>query len=226
MRRLGLAVACLAALAAAQGALAGTTPSQSTHGGTGHTIQTPAAPPPRTPQLTQDQATRDFLRYPKVADWLSRYPKKGRVTEATYDAPSSTWTVKVWWGAAGEIAEGKVSDPGGTVTEAWTGPQVAWKMARGYPGAFGGTKINSLPVWLAFCAAFLLGLVDWRRPLSIRNLDLLVLLSFSVSLWYFNRGDVFTSVPLAYPPLVYLVLRALWAVRRGPAKTGRPLWPV
>jgi len=39
------------------------------------------------------------------------------------------------------------------VTESWTGPQVAWKMARGYEGAFGGDEINSLPVWLAFCAA-------------------------------------------------------------------------
>ena len=85
------------------------------------------------------------------------------------------------------------------MTEAWTGPQVAWKMARGGNGAFGGERINSYPVWLGFCAAFLLGLVDWRRLLSLRNLDLLALLSFSVSLWFFNRGDVFTAVPLAYP---------------------------
>ena len=42
-------------------------------------------------------------------------------------------------------------------------------MARGYKGAFGGTKINSYPVWLGLCAIFLLGLVDWRRPLSVRN---------------------------------------------------------
>src|SRR5205807_4542673 len=97
---------------------------------------------------------------------------------------------------AGEIATGRVDDATATVTEAWTGPQVAWKMARGYKGAFGGDKINSYPVWLGFCARFLLALVDWRRLLSLRNLDLLVLLSFSVSLWYFNRGDVFTAMPL------------------------------
>jgi len=47
--------------------------------------------------------------------------------------------------------------------------------------------------------AFLLGLFDFRRPLSLRNLDLLALLSFSVSLWFFNHGNIFTSVPLAYP---------------------------
>jgi hypothetical protein len=113
------------------------------------------------------------------------------------------------------------------VTEAWTGPQVAWKMARGYDGAFGGREINSLPVWLGFCALFLLGLGDLRRPLSLRNLDLLVLLSFSVSLWFFNRGEIFTSVPLAYPPLLYLLGRMVWSAWRGRLGTGAvPVWPV
>jgi hypothetical protein len=112
------------------------------------------------------------------------------------------------------------------VTEAWTGPQVAWKMARGYDGAFGGREINKLSYWLAFCIAFLLGLADFRRLLSLRNLDLLALLSFSVSLWYFNHGDIFTSVPLVYPPLVYLLARCVWiGVRGQPARAGRPLWP-
>ncbi len=87
-----------------------------------------------------------------------------------------------------EIAEGKVDDLTGQVTEAWTGPQVAWKMARGGGGAFGGKKINDPWVWGAFCVVFLLGLADLRRPFSVRNLDLLALLSFSISLWFFNEG--------------------------------------
>ena len=107
------------------------------------------------------------------------------------------------------------------MTEAWTGPQVAWGMARGSPGAFGGKKLNSYPVWLAFCAVFLLGLVDWRRPLSLRTLDLVALLSFSVSLWFFNRGNIFASAPLAYPPLVYLIGRGLWIGFTGRATAGR-----
>ena len=53
------------------------------------------------------------------------------------------------------------------MTEAWTGPQVAWKMARGRPGAFGGRTLNTWYVWLALCAVFLLGLADLRRPLSL-----------------------------------------------------------
>jgi hypothetical protein len=191
------------------------------------------------PRLTKERATALFLGDDKVADWVGRYPRKGRVTDATYEADASKcsagaqggcWTVHVWWSKnkhvdAGEIAQGKVDDRSTRITEAWTGPQVAWKMARGYDGAFGGKKINTLPVWLAFCAAFLLGLADFRRPLSLRNLDLLALLSFSVSLWYFNDGNIFTSVSLAYPPLAYLLARCVWiGVHGRPVRAARPLW--
>jgi len=184
--------------------------------------------------LTERRAVAIFLADDKVADWLTRYPRKGRTTDATFEADPSKcqagaqggcWTVHVSSGDAGEIAQGKVDDQLGAVTEAWTGAQVAWKMARGYDGAFGGKKINSLPIWLAFCIVFLVGLADFRRPLSIRNLDLLVLLSFSVSLLYFNRGDIFTSVPLAYPPLAYLLARCIWIGSTGRATASRSLWP-
>ena len=47
-----------------------------------------------------------FERDPKVRDWLARYPMKGRVDEETYDPSDASWTVKIWWGKAGEIAEG------------------------------------------------------------------------------------------------------------------------
>jgi hypothetical protein len=98
-------------------------------------------------------------------------------------------------------------------------------MARGYKGAFGGVKINSPWVWGAFCLVFLLGLVDWRRPLSLRTLDLLMLLSPSVSLWYFNHGNVFTAVPLFYPALIWVVLRGVWIGATGRGSSTRPIWP-
>jgi hypothetical protein len=164
-----------------------------------------------------------FLAYPKVHGWLQRYPPHPQ-TDATY--AQGLWTVNVWSGAAGEIATGKVDDATGGVTEAWTGPQVAWRMARGYSGAFGGAKINSAPVWLAFCAVFLLGLVDWRRLRSVRNVDLLVLVSLSVSLWFFNRGHVFAAMACAYPPMVWLLLRCVWIARRDTRPSGAPVWPV
>jgi hypothetical protein len=177
-------------------------------------------------RLTKDQAVAAFLRHQKVEGWLDRYPERGRIEDADYDAKSGAWTVHVWWREAGEIATGKVDDSSRTVTEAWTGPQVAWKMARGYDGAFGGKAINRLDVWLGLCAVFLLGLVDWRRPFSLRTLDLLALLSFSVSLWFFNEGDVFTSMALVYPPLAYLLGRMLWVGLRGRGTAGGAVWPV
>ena len=178
-------------------------------------------------RLTEKRATAILLADHKVADWLTRYSSKGRFTEASFQKSYGLWTVKVWWGKAGEIATGRVDDKTGKVTEAWTGPQVAWKMARGGNGAFGGKVINNTWIWLGFCLAFFLGLANLRRPLSVRNLDLLVLLSFSASLWFFNRGDIFTSVPLAYPPMAYLLGRMVWiGARRRSASASRPVWPL
>jgi hypothetical protein len=199
---------------------------------TAHAATTTSVPNPVTtttplaqakPRTTTNQAIRLFLADDKVADWLKRYPPRPD-TDATFK--DGVWTVNVFSGRAGEIATGKVDDATGSIVEAWTGPQVAWKMARGYEGAFGGTKINSYKVWLSLCALFLLGLVDWRRPLSIRNLDLLVLLSLSLSLWFFNRGNVFAAMPLAYPPLVWLLARCLWIGRSDTRPRGAPVWPV
>jgi hypothetical protein len=196
----------------------------------GPALAAPGKPKPLGPpeqRLTAAQTKAIFLRNEKVSDWLAHYPQRLWQTDATFDQDHKFWRVNVWAGEAGEVATGKVDDTSGAVSEAWTGPQVAWKMARGLPGAFGGKEINSAPVWLGFCALFFLGLADLRRPFSLRNLDLLVLLSFTVSLWFFNRGDIFTSVPLAYPPLLYLLGRMAWSAWRGRLGTGAvPVWPV
>src|SRR5215218_3465765 len=189
----------------------------------------PGKPKPLRPpeqRLTEAQAKAIFLRNEKVSDWLTHYPKRLWQTDASFDQDHKLWRVNVWAGAAGEVATGKVDDTSGAVAEGWTGPQVAWKMARGLSGAFGGKEINSAPVWLGFCALFFLGLGDLRRPLSLRNLDLLALLSFSVSLWFFNRGDIFTSVPLADPPLLYLLGRMAWSAWRGGPGASRAVWPI
>ncbi|HEY8703932.1 MAG TPA: hypothetical protein VIL98_04195 [Gaiellaceae bacterium] len=203
------------ALALAPAAAAGTTVTNPL------TATTPLAQ--TSPHLPKQEAIARLLADRKVHDWLARYPPKP-TTDATFK--QGTWTVNVWSGKAGEVATGLVDDQTGVVTEAWTGPQVAWKMARGYTGAFGGEKINSYPVWLAFCAVFLLGLVDWRRPFSLRNADLLVLLSLSASLWFFNHGNIFTAVPLAYPPLLWLLVRCVWVARRDRPTRGAPVWPI
>jgi hypothetical protein len=220
-------VATLAAAVVAPTALgASTTITAPVYDGKGHLIQTPLVPQGQQAELTRQRALRNFERDPKVAAWLARYPQSGRSDEETYDAKTGEWTVKVWWGAAGEIAQGTVLDATGTVVEAWTGPQVAWGMARGSSGAFGGTAINNPWVWGAFCLVFLVGLADLRRPLSLRNLDLLFLLSPTASLWFFNHGDVFTAVPLFYPCLAWVVLRGTWIGVRNRGTPGAPTWPV
>jgi hypothetical protein len=115
---------------------------------------------------------------------------------------------------AKEIGQVIVDDATGHVLEQWTGFQVAWTMARGYPGAF-GEHVNALYIWLPLCVLFFVPFFDWRHPLRLAHLDLLVLLSFSVSLAFFNHGRIYASVPLAYPPLLYLLARMLALLRRG-----------
>jgi len=127
--------------------------------------------------------------------------------------------------AAGEQVALAIVDPGtGALRESWTGYQVAWKMARGYSGSF-GHKLNAPYVFLPLCALFLIGLLDWRRPWRAASLDLLVLLGFGLSHYFFNRGEIGVSVPLQYPVLLYLLGRALWVGLRGHGEGIRPVWP-
>jgi len=119
-----------------------------------------------------------------------------------------------------EIGLVVIDDLSRRVVEQWTGFQIAWTMARGYPGAF-GRHVNALYIWLPLCVLFMLPFIDFRRPFSMLHLDLLALLSFSVSLAFFNHADIYASVPLAYPPLLYLLARMLALLRRS-AQGRRP----
>jgi hypothetical protein len=215
-----LLAALLAALVLAPSAAAAPAP---VYDADGNLVQTPFAPPQPEPNLDEERAVALFLKDPKVASWLERYPPNPTTDADRRD--DGNWTVRVWSGEAGQVALGVVDDAGEVVTESWTGPQVAWKMARGYDGAFGGKTINKQWVWLAFCAVFLLGLGNLRRPFSLRNLDLLALLAFTPSLYFFNRGEVFWSAPLAIPPLLYVIGRLAWIGARGRPTRTPPTWP-
>jgi len=123
------------------------------------------------------------------------------------------WQVSYFSRSKKEIGQVIIEDRTGAVLEQWTGFQVAWTMARGYTGAF-GRHVGALYVWLPLCALFLLPFASFRRPLSLLNLDLLMLLSFSVSLAFFDHAHIYASVPLSYPPLLYLLARMLAMLRR------------
>ncbi len=142
-----------------------------------------------------------------------------------YLKPGFHWQVSYFSkGGKKEIGQIIIDDLSGRVLEQWTGFQVAWTMARGYPGAF-GRHVNSLYIWLPLCVLFLVPFLNYRKPLSLINLDLLVLLSFSVSLAYFNHGRIGLSVPLVYPPLLYLLARML-ALMRRPREGARAPGPL
>ena len=92
-----------------------------------------------------------------------------------------------------------VDDVGGDILESWSGHQVAWRMARGYPGAF-GRAVNAPWVWLTLCFIFVVGLFDWRRPLRLAHLDLLVIVAgFGVSHYFFNEGRSGSRSPSPIP---------------------------
>ncbi|MGN6815358.1 MAG: hypothetical protein ACTHK3_04655 [Solirubrobacterales bacterium] len=182
-----------------------------------------AAPEPsaaNSDRITSGKAIAAADRDPKVLEERREHPNL---------APSATmreghWEV-AYFAAGKEVALVLVDPHNGEVTEAWTGYQVLWKMARGYSGAF-GHKLNAPYVFLPLCAIFLLGLVDWRRLWRVANLDLLVLLGFGVSHYFFNRAEIGVSVPLVYPVLAYLFGRCLWIGLRGRGEGLRPVWPV
>jgi hypothetical protein len=117
-----------------------------------------------------------------------------------------------------------VSGLTGEVLEVWTGPQAATPLARGGEPSL-GRSLNKPWVWLPLAALFLLPFVDPRRPLRLVHLDLLVLLAFGLSQLYFNQGRLEISVPLVYPLLAYLLVRALLAGFRPRPRLREALVP-
>jgi hypothetical protein len=188
---------------------------------TGSSTATSAAPQADqvTPNLSRSRAIRIARSDPKFAEQRRRY---GRLT-ASAQAKPGTWQVD-FYASGTERVQVVVDDATGTVRESWTGYQIAWQMARGYPDQF-GHKLNAPYVWLPLAGIFLFGLLDWRRKRRMVHLDLLVLLSFGISAIYFNNGEIGVSVPLTYPPLAYLLARMLWVGFRGAGEGLRPSAP-
>jgi glycosyl transferase family 87 len=145
-----------------------------------------------------------------------------RLAPTAYTKGPGRWQVS-FFDRGDEAVQVQVDDRTGAVLEQWRGPQVAWSMARGYAGAF-GRKLNAPYIWIPLCVLFLAPFVDPRRPLRLLHLDLLVLVAFSASHVFFNRGEIGVSVPLVYPLLAYLLVRMLVAALRPHVRAG-PLVP-
>ncbi len=176
--------------------------------------------PPVGRQLSANRVLQIADGLPKMRAVRARY--RGSYGGAYLKGPGR-WQVSYFSKKGQEIGQVIIADHNGKVLEQWTGFQIAWSMARGYPGAF-GRHVNALYIWIPLCVLFFLPFLDWRKPLRLLHLDLLVLLSFSVSLAYFNHGRIYTSTPLVYPPLLYLLARMLALARVGArhAELGEP----
>jgi glycosyl transferase family 87 len=215
-----LAVAAAVLLIALPGAAraqttpaAGSTPGSASSRGTGGEPTAPAT------NLTESEAIRIARTDPQVAAERRRYGP----LDPTAESKPGTWQVDFYADGTDRV-QVVVDDATTQIRETWTGYQIAWQMARGYPGQF-GHKLNAPYVWIPLAAIFLLGLVDFRRKSRMVHLDLLVLLSFGISEIYFNDGNIGVSVPLAYPPLLYLLARMIWVGFRGAGEGLRPSAP-
>ncbi len=188
--------------------------------------------PPRGRHLSANQVLEIANRLPRMKKVRAEHP--GSYGGAYFKGPArwqvSYFTKQTKTEPSKEIGQVIIADANGRVLEQWTGFQIAWTMARGYPGAF-GRHVNALYIWIPLCVLFFAAFFDWRKPFRLLHLDLVVLLSFSVSLAFFNHADIGLSVPLVYPPLVYLLARMLLLARVGrrngrPRRAPRPLRPL
>ena len=225
----GLSIALLGALPG--GAAAAPTASSNPNA---PVLVTSLRTPPRGYRLTAGAVQHIAARAPVVRAELARHP-----AARPYEDTKGPGRWQVSWFARSrrpvELAQVYVDDATGRVTEAWTGFQVAWTMARGYPGAF-GHRVNAWYVWIPLCLLFVApfapvvvrrGRPRLTRP-SLLHVDLLALLGFSISLALFNHAQIGLSVPLVYPFLLYLLVRMLLLASgrgrpRGPLKPAVPV---
>ena len=186
------------------------------------------AKPPKNRTRSARAVIAAARAHPKIREEIRKYPTA--YVRAYLKGPTGwqvSWLVppRGRGGHTTEIAQVLVDDRTGEVTEAWTGVQVAWTMARGYPGAF-GRAVNAPYIWIPLCLLFLLPFIPLRHPFSrlrMVHMDLVVILSFSVSYAFFNAAELGASVPLSYLPLAYLAVRMVRVAQRRPAE-GLATW--
>jgi hypothetical protein len=198
------------------------------------------APPPRNgqtapdarhdlrqdlPPVSPERATRIADRTPEVREQRGRHPNL-TARDVILFGGSGDWGIRYQDGSdPTKLAEVTVDGHTGEVIEAWQGIQADWVMARGHDGYF-GERFESWYIWLPLCALFLFPFFDPRRPFRMLHLDLLVLVAgFGISHFFFNQGEIGTSVPIVYPVLAYFLARMLVAAFR-PRRSAGPLVPI
>jgi hypothetical protein len=169
------------------------------------------------PSTSEEEAIKLALADPEVGEELTRHGPYASYAE--YE--DGEWTVYFEveeGGAVGgmtgegderkEIARVGVDDETWQINYVWTGDQVGWRMARGDYGAY-GKHANYPYIWGPLALLFALAFWRTERLYSLRNLDILALLSFLISHGFFRVGETYPAVLLWYPPLLYLLARML-----------------
>jgi hypothetical protein len=189
-------------------------------GGETPTLSAPLAPGvnPAGFDLTAGQATAIASQALTPGGSVRRFEARTR----TGPGSLRQWQVDYFDPEGKDIGQVVIDDAGRCVLESWTGTQVDTKLARGYQGAVSG-KVNRWWIWLPLCVLFLAPFVDPRRPLRLIHVDLLALLGFSASLFFFNKAKIELSVGLVYPVLAYVFVRMLIAGFRPTEKRDKLL---
>jgi hypothetical protein len=168
------------------------------------------------PSLSEEEAVKLALADERVKAELSKHGPY--TTRAEYD--DGQWTVHFYVDESGlvggspwghdrkEVARVGVNDTSWDLDYAWVGDQVGWAMARGEEGAY-GKQANYFYIWGPMALVFALAFLRTDKLFSVRNLDVVALLSFLISHTFFREGIVFEAVVLWYPPLIYLFIRTL-----------------
>jgi len=174
--------------------------------------------PPKGYRLTASEVEKIAAATLTIKAELKRHPN---AIPYEYTKGPGQWQVS--WFSSGrhqvELAQVYIDDATGSVTQVWTGFQVAWTMARGYAGAF-GRRVNAWYVWIPLCVLFIAPFLPWRRrrlpgggrerrAWSLLHVDLLALLGLSISLALFNHAKIGLSTPAIYPFMLYLLVRML-----------------
>jgi hypothetical protein len=187
------------------------------------------------PSLSEDEAVKLALTDERVKAELSEHGPY--TTRAEYD--DGEWTVHFYVDESGlvggspwgqdrkEVARVGVEDTSWDLEYVWVGDQVGWAMARGEEGAY-GKQANYFYIWGPLALVFALAFVRTDKLFSLRNLDVVALLSFLISHGFFREGIVFEAVVLWYPPLIYLFFRTLLMgfgfAERVEKTTNLPTW--
>jgi hypothetical protein len=145
---------------------------------------------------------------------------KGQLVPRIY-AVGDNWQVSYFRGST-EVARAVVDGRRPLlIGRVLTGPYVLYPAARGTRSTF---LTRRAWTYLLLTVLFIVPFVHPRGRPRLAHLDLLALASIAADELIFSYGHLYASVPLMYPPLLYLGGRCLWRTYRPAPGDGLDSW--